>query len=300
VQKKQISAVFLLFPIILAAVFGAYLYRTVGSSSASGCAQLVPDSSNITFFANSTIAGTLVNSSGGSSAFYRAGTCPQPVHQDLYQAISAVTMDPRFVRAENGTQFTVDPINSLSQPVQLTNGLTYQELIFNHLNLSDPIYPCNLNLIYSQPISAIYVFVPILANGSLNYDNETIAAYPGSQLQFYCPTETGLTTFEKSQIPTNFTVGGFSFNLVSNKTNFSAPNGTSYPGYSYAFNVTYGNSSGETQQAIFTWPSVSAFSSGQIPSPFIATPFGTPQGVYVVMRWFSNSTGTFLTVTTLA
>ncbi len=300
VQKKQVSAIFLLFPVLLAAVFGGYLYFDFRSDFSNPCANLVPQSNNITFFANSTVSGTVVNATNSGQNFYQAGACPQPVHQNLYHAISVISQDPRFVKAENGSQFTIDPINSLNGNESLLNGTMVQELIFNHLNLSDPIYPCNLNLIYSNPISAIYVFVPVLPNGTEVFSNDSIAVYPGNQLRFYCPAETGVTTFVRSQIPGHFDVGNFSFNLVSNQTNFVGVNGTSYPGYDYAFNVTYQNFTAQTQQAVFSWPSATALSSGQLPSPFIATPYSLPSAIFVVMRWFANSTGTYLTITTLA
>jgi hypothetical protein len=298
VQKRNVSALFLLFPLLLAAVFGTYLYISVGSNAATTCTQLVPDSANVTFFANSTIAGATVTYGNGTTSFYQAGTCPQPVHENLYQAVSAVSQDPHFIKDENGSQFTVDPINSLANPLDLQNGSTYEELIFDDLNLSDPIFPCNLNLIYSNPIAEIYVFIPVSANGTLVYANETVAAYPGNELQFNCPSETGLQTFAKSQITPQFQVGGFNFNLISNGTDFVGANSTSYPGYDYVFNITYTGTPGQnvTQQVVFTWPTAGAFSSGDQPTQFMATPFDA----YVVMRWFTNSTGLFLTVTTLA
>jgi hypothetical protein len=258
----------------------------------------VPDSANVTFYANSTLSGINVAYQNGTSSFFLAGSCPQPVHEDLYQAVSNVSRDSRFLRAENGSQFTVDPINSLSQPLDAQNGSVFVALIFNELNLSDPIFPCNLNLVYSNPISQIYVFIPVTSNGTLAYGNETVAAYPGSQLQFNCPQETGTITYPKAELPQQFQVGGFAFSLVSNGTNFVGANGTSYPGFDYAFNVTYsyGNETGlSPAQVVFTWPSIAA-SSSQEPSPFISAPFQAN----VVMRWFTNSTGLYLTVTTLA
>ena len=296
VQKRKISGVFLLFPILLAAVFGSYLYFV--ATPVGNCTQLVPPSAQISFFANSTQSGDVVSYTNGTANFYAAGACPQPVYQNVYNAVATVNQDPRFVKAENGSQFTVDPINSLSSPLELLNGSVDEELIFNHLNLSDPIFPCNMNLVYSNPIAQIYVFIPVTSNGTYVYGNESIAAYPGYQLQFNCPTETGVTTFLKSQIPGQFQLGNFTFDLVSNGTNIAADNGTSYPGYDYLFNVTYAGLI--TQQTVFNWPSVQALSNNQEPSPFIATPFSSASETGVVMRWFTNSTGLYLTVTTLA
>lgn len=283
---------------LLAAVFGVYVYSSVGSA-ANPCILLVPDSANVTFAANSTFSGDVVSFVNGTNSFFAAGSCPQPVHSNLYGAVSAVMQDQQFVSRENGSQFTVDPINSMASPLTLDNGSVYEELIFNRLNLSDPIYPCNLNLVYSNPIAAIYVFVPVLANGSYAYANESIASFPGNELQFNCPQETGIATFASAQLPGQFQVGGFTFNLISNGTNFVGQNSTSYPGYDYAFNVTYVSTSGygnTTQQVVFTWPKAGSLSNNQEPSPFIAAPFDA----YVVMRWFTNSTGLYLTVTTLA
>ncbi len=283
-----------MFPLLLAAVFGAYLYSSVGRVTPYSCTVLIPDSANVTLSANATVDGTFVTFSNGTNTFFSAGTCPQPVHQNLYDAVSVVTQDPRFVSEENGSEFTVDPTNSLAAPLTAPNGSTYEELIFNHLNLSDPIFPCNLNFVYSNPLAAIYVFVPVLPNGTYAYANDTIVEFPGNQLRFNCPQETGLTTYAKSRIPQQFQVGGFSFKLVGNGTNFVGDNGTSYPGFDYAFNVSY-TQGNVTQQVVFTWPSAGALSSGQRPNPFLLAPYQA----YVVMRWFTNATGLYFTVTTL-
>jgi len=296
VQRKKISGVFLLFPLLLAVVFGSYIHYV--SSPVNSCTQLVPSTAQISFFANSTIVGEYVTYSNGTSNFFTAGACPQPVYQNVYSAVATVDQDPRFIRIENGSQFTVDPINSLSQPITMLNGSEVGELIFNDLNLTDPIYPCNMNLIYSNPIAQIYVFIPLLPNGTYVYGNESIVAYPGSELRFYCPTETGVVTYLKSQIPDQFQSGNFTFNLVSNGTNVVATNGTSYPGYDYLFNVTYAGTI--TQQVVFNWPSINDLLNNQEPSPFVVTPFSTTSSIGVVMRWFTNSTGLYLTVTTLA
>ncbi len=146
------SGVFLLFPILLAAVFGGYLYYSATPSSS--CTQPVSPSAQISFFANSTVAGEVVSYGNGTTYFYTAGACPQPVYQDVYNAVATVNQDPRFVRVENGSQFTVDPINSLASPIDMINGSVDEELIFNHLNLSYPIFPCNMNLVYSNPIDS--------------------------------------------------------------------------------------------------------------------------------------------------
>ena len=301
--QKSYKALFLIFPILLAAVFGTYLYATVGNGNGNGtgnslaCTQLFPDSAQFNFFANSTVAGTYVTSSNGTNTFFPAGACPQPVHQALSNAIANVTTKTQLSQDENGTQFTVDSVNSLGSPLTAANGSMYEALIFNHLNLSDPIFPCNLNEVYRNPIAQIDVYIPVLSNGSLVYANSTIITVPGSALQFNCPQETGLTTFSKSQIPQQFTVGGFSFNLIFNGTNY-VTNGTSYLGFDYAFNVTY-TAPNVTQifrqTVVFNWPSAQSFASNVQPTPFIATPFDS----YVVMRWYVNST-LYLTVTTLA
>jgi hypothetical protein len=211
----------------------------------------------------------------------------------LYDAISNVSKDARFFSRENGSQFTIDPVNSFNAPLTLANGSSFEALIFNHLNLSDPIFPCNLNEVYRKPLAQIVVYIPVLPNGSYAYANSIFASYPGSVLQFNCPQETGLTTFSRSQIPDQFVVGGFSFNLIFNGTNYVGTNGTSYPGFDYAFNVTYVQENA-TQIVVFNWPSSQSIASDAQPSPFIATPFNSG----VVMRWFSNST-LYLTVTTL-
>jgi hypothetical protein len=286
----------LLFPLILAAVFGAYLY--VDFRSANSCTTLIPDSATASFFANSTVAGVSVSYGNGSSSFFLAGKCPQPVHQNLYNAISVVAQDPRFIRDENGSQFTVDPIYSTNTPVNVGNGSEFNVLVFNRLNLSDPIFPCNMSTVFSKPIAQIDVLIPVSSNGTNVYSNDTITEYSGSQLRFNCQPETGVAILAKTRVIQPFQVGGFSFKLVSNETNFVGTNGTSFPGYDYAFNITYvGNPSQSfTQQVVFTWPSAGALNNNQAPKPFVKTSFNS----YVVLRWFTNSTGLYLVVTTLA
>jgi hypothetical protein len=282
----------------LAAVFGAYLYLDLGTHS-NLCTTIIPDSATSSFFANSTISGVNVTYSDGSSSFYLSGVCPQPVHQNLYNAVSIVSQDPRFVREENGSQFTIDPTNSILTPTSLGNGSSVEALLFNDLNQSDPIFPCNLDFTYSNPIARILVILPVVDNGTqIDYSNESIAVVPSSIPPFNCPQETGVATVANSQLTNELQVGGFDFELISNSSSFVGANGTSYPGYDYAFNVTYVGSPPQnvTQQVVFTWPSEGTLADGQRPTPFIATPFNA----YVVMRWFTNSTGLYLTVTTLA
>jgi len=257
--------------------------------------QILPDNATVSATANSTYFGYQVSFPNGTTSYYSLGVCPSPVHQLLYNVVSNVSEDPRFVSAESGARFVVDPVNSLSSPQGNGNGSIYAVLIFNDLNLSDTIYPCNLQYVYKNPISSIYVIIPMTNNGSLVYQNESVSKYPGSDLNYNCPTETGIVTYAKSQIPQNFNLGNFTFDLVGNGTNYNAGNGTSYPGYDYAFNVTY-PSQNLTALAVFTWPSASALSQNQEPTPFLAAPY---QG-YAVMRWFTNSTGLYLIVTTRA
>ncbi len=298
VQKRNVAGAFLIFPLILAAVFGGYLYFDLGNHS-NLCTTIIPDSANASFFANSTISGVNVTYSDGSSAFYLSGACPQPVHQNLYNAVVTVSQDPRFVREENGSQFTVDPTNSLVTHTSLGNGSSIEALLFNRLNMSDPIFPCNLDFTYSNPIARILVIIPVVDNGTqVDYSNESVVVVPSDIPPFNCPTETGVATYSASQLSNETQLGGFEFQLISSSSNFAGANGTTYPGYDYAFNVTYVGSPPEnqTQQVVFTWPSSGALASDQLPTPFIATPFNS----YVVMRWFTNSTGLYLTVTTLA
>ena len=278
-------------------MFGAYLYTAVGSKSTNSCIQLLPTTATVSPVENSTFAGYQISYGNGTIVYSQVGVCPSPVYSQLYDAVSNVTADPRFTRAANGVQYVVDPVDSMTGPLTANNGTVFAELIFNNLNQSSTVYPCNLNFISKSPISAIFVFIPVLGDGTLLYANESITEVPGSQLQFNCQQmqETGSTTFAKSQIPPQFQVGSFDFNLVSNGTNFVGVNGTSYPGYDYAFNVNY-PSSNLTQQVVFTWPSASDLSGGKQPEPFILSPYGA----YVVMRWFTNSTGLYLVVTTRA
>lgn len=257
--------------------------------------KLIPDNASVTTTGNSTFFGYEVSFANGTNSYYWVGTCPSPVHGLLYDAVSNVTQDPRFVSAEGGDRYVVDPVNSLNGPVGNGNGSVYGELIFNYLNQSDSIYPCNLNYVYKNPIAAIYVLIPVTPNGTLVYDNDTINSFPGNQLNFNCPPEGGPSTFASTQIPSDFQVGNFSFNLISKGMNYVAPNGTSYPGYDYAFNVTY-PSQNLSQVVVFSWPSSAALSANQEPSPFIAAPYGG----YAVMRWFTNSTGLYLIVTARA
>ena len=123
---------FLIFPLLVGAVFGGYLYTAVSGNSA--CAQVVPDSAQVNFVDNATTVGILVSYTNGSSSFFNVGECPQPVHQTLYNAVNTVQADPKFVSAENGSQYTIDPINSLSQPLQAPNGSVYGVLFFDKLN----------------------------------------------------------------------------------------------------------------------------------------------------------------------
>ncbi len=282
----------------MAAVFGGYLYLDLGSHS-NLCTTIIPDSATASFFANSTISGVNVTYSDGTRSFYLSGACPQPVHQNLYTAVATVSQNPRFVREENGSQFTVDPTDSILTPTALGNGSTVEALLFNDLNMSDPIFPCNLDFTYSNPIARILVIIPVIDNGTqVDYSNESILVVPTSVPPFNCPQETGIATVAKSQLNNELQVGGFAFKLISNSTSFVGANGTSYPGYDYAFNVTYVGSppQNETEQVVFTWPSAGVLANSQPPSPFIATPFNA----FVVMRWFTNATGLYLTVTTLA
>lgn len=295
VQKRKTEAVFLLFPLILAGVFGTYLYSSVVASSPLPCMQIVPYSANVTETANSTYFGYVVSYPNGTNSFYSLGTCPSPVHQLLYQVVANATQDPRFVAAEGGTKYVVDPVNSLTGLEECGNESFCVELVFNDMNLSDTVYPCNLNLAYKFTISQIRVVIPTSLSGNFSFQNETVQEFPGSELKYNCPAETGLVTYAKSQIPSQFNVGNFTFDLISNETDYAATNGTSYPGYDYAFNVTY-PSANLSQSVVFTWPSASELSNNQEPNPFIVTPY---QG-YVVMRWFTNSTGLYLVVTTLA
>jgi len=290
-QKKSYKAIFLLFPILLAAVFGSYLYTAVGNGTgnSTSCTHLVPDSASLSFFANSTIAGTRVSFSNGTSSFYPSGVCPQPVQRALYNAISNVSQDARFFSKENGSQFTIDPV--VSGPLTLANGSVVVALIFNHLNLSDPIFPCNLNEVSGNPLAQIVVVLPVLPNGSYVYANPAVFSYSGTP-HFSCPPETGLETFSRSQIPAQFVVGGFSFKQIFNGTNY-VNNGTSYPGFDYVFNVTY-VAANVTQTVVFNWSSFQSIANDAQPSPFVSTLFSSG----VVMRWFSNST-LYLTVTTL-
>jgi hypothetical protein len=283
--------VFLLFPLLIGAVFGAYLYTATPTSTA--CTQVVPDSASINFTDNSTVAGISVSYVNGTNSFYSVGDCPQPVHQALYNTVSTIEMDSKFVAAENGSQFTVDPINSLGPPLTAPNGSVYEALFFDHLNLSDTIYPCNLAGAFKQPLGQIEVLLPVTPNGTYVLENKTVLSYSGTQLHFNCPPETGVKTYARSQIPNQFNVGGFNFTLAFNGENYVATNGTSYPGYDYVFNVSYGNMS---QIIVFKWASANSISENAEPIPFIATPFNS----FVVMRWFGANSTLFLTLTTSA
>ena len=281
---------FLLFPLLIGAVFGAYLYTAIPATS-SNCTQVVPDSASINFFDNSTVAGFYVSYINGTNSFYSLGGCPQPVHQKLNNAVSTIEQDAKFVTAENGSRFTIDPVNSLGPPLTAPNGSVYEAVFFDNLNLSDTIYPCNLASAFKKPIGQIEVLLPVLPNGTYVMENKTVLSYSGSQLHFNCPPETGVKTFARSQIPNQFNVGGFNFTLAFNGPDYVTTNGTSYPGFDYVFNVSYGNTS---QIVVFNWVSVHSISTNDQPTPFLATPFRS----YVVMRWFGENSTLFLTVTT--
>jgi hypothetical protein len=255
--------------------------------------QVVPDSANIQFFDNSTFAGDTVSYSNGTTGFFAAGVCPQPVSTALYDAVISVEQDQKFVSAENGSTYTINSIESLAGPLTAPNGSEYEALVFDNLNTSDTIFPCNLSGMYKNPLGQIEVLAPILANGSLDWASKAIFSYSGKELQFNCPSETGVTTFAISQIPEQFQVGGFSFQLLFNGTNYRADNGTSYQGFEYVFSVSYDNPS---QLVLFHWVSFSAELSNQLPSPFVATPFDS----YVVMRWFTANSTLYLRITTSA
>ena len=243
------------------------------------------------FFDNTTAAGFYVSYTNGTNTFYSAGVCPQPVHRALYNAVSSVENDSKFVAAENGSQFTIDPINSLGPPLTAPNGSVYEALFFDRLNVSDTIYPCNLAGAFKQPLAEIEVLLPVTSNGSYIMENKTVLSFAQNQLRPNCPPETGLVTFARSQIPNQFSVGGFNFTLAFNGQNYVAPNGTRYAGQDYVFNVNYGNM---TQLVVFSWPSASALAANSQPVPFIATPFSS----YVIMRWFGANSTIYLTITT--
>jgi hypothetical protein len=202
----------------------------------SGCTQLVPDSAQINFVDNTTSAGVDVSYVNGTSSYYSVGQCPQPVHQKLYIALATIQQDPKFVSAENGSQFTIDSVNSLGPPLTAPNGSVYEAVYFDRLNVSDTIYPCNLAGAFKMPLAQIEVLIPVMPNGTYVTENKTVFSFSGSQLHFRCPAES-VKTFAKSQIPHQFNVGGFNFTLAFSGSTYVATNGTSYPGVYYAFNV---------------------------------------------------------------
>jgi hypothetical protein len=288
--KPAPKGVFLLFPLLVGAIVGGYLYAVVPASYA--CIQIVPDSAQINFVDNTTVAGILVSYTNGTSSFFAVGACPQPVHQALFNAVNTIQEDPKFVSAENGSQFTIDPVNSLGPPLTAPNGSVYEALFFDRLNQSNTIYPCNLAGVFKQPLGQIEVLLPVTSNGTYAMNNKTVLSYSGNQLHFNCPSETGVQTFAKSQIPNEFNVGGFNFSLAFTGANYAMTNGTSFPGWDYVFNVNYGNFS---QVVVFNWPSANALSQNAEPSPFIATPFSS----YAVMRWYVANSTLYLTITTV-
>ena len=289
-QRSTPKAVYLLFPLLVGGIFGGYLYIAAPTIS-SGCTQIVPDSAQINFFDNTTVAGFYVSYTNGTNSFYYAGVCPQPVHRALYDAVASVVSDSKFVAQENGSQFTVDPVNSLGAPLTAPNGSVYEALFFDRLNLSDTIYPCNLAGAFKQPLAEIEVLLPVRPNGSYIPENKTILYYPQNQLRPNCPPETGVVTFARSQIPHQFTVGGFNFTLAFTGQNYVATNGTSYAGQDYVFNVAYGNT---TQAVVFNWPSSAALASNAEPTPFIALAMNS----YVIVRWFGANSTLYVTITT--
>src|SRR5580658_1472269 len=69
------------------------------------CVLSVPENATVTQTNNSTNVGSVMTFQNGTSYYFDAAKCPQPLQAQLYAIIYPIVIDPRFIAMENGTTY---------------------------------------------------------------------------------------------------------------------------------------------------------------------------------------------------
>jgi hypothetical protein len=193
----------LVFTIIVASIFGAYLTFTLGkneqltitSSIHSACLEEVPANSAITSMANYTFVGTNVTLVNGTQRLFPLGACPQPATPLLYDAVMSIESNASFIAAENGSQYEVDPMDSLGMHESGNFNGTYHNysvVLFNDYS-NQTYYPCGKSFISKTDLGQIQVALDTLPNGTLNFADPVISILPEFELNvWHCPVQSSV------------------------------------------------------------------------------------------------------------
>ena len=173
------------------------------NSTASSCILSVPENATVTQTSNSTKVGSVVTFQNGTSYYFDAAGCPQPLQAQLYAIVYPIVTDPSFAAMENGT--TYHYVGMASGSRTFANGTTVNEPQYHFVSYGDPLDPnvtnCSGSLVpissygtYST-VNELVAFLPYYANGTANYSGMMFSLQP-SQLVFMCTTTITANTSE--------------------------------------------------------------------------------------------------------
>jgi hypothetical protein len=176
-----------------------------GNSTSSSCILSVPENATVTQTFNSTNVGSVVIFQNGTSRYFDAASCPQPLQAQLYAIVYPIVTDPSFTAIENGT--TYHYVGMASGSRTFANGTTVNEPQYHFVSYGSPLDPnvtnCSGGVVpissygtYST-VDELVAFLPYYANGTANYSAMTLLLQlQPSQFVQECTTTTTANTSE--------------------------------------------------------------------------------------------------------
>ena len=160
--------------------------------SAFTCLKEVPQGAVMSAYSNSTSQGYSVTYSNGTEDFFPLNSCPVPVTPDNFAVDSAIETNPRFIAAENGSNYeAANGGSSLSLSIQ-SNNSTGRYGIFNFILYgSEKVYPCGGSYWTFNQLGLIQVTIPINSTGSLQFARMEVQTNGLPSTVILCTTTTG-------------------------------------------------------------------------------------------------------------
>jgi hypothetical protein len=184
-------------------IYGMTLTSTVSTSTSeqtttlsttqADCILEIPNGTTMTPFSNFSLAGTFVNYPNGTSVFFDASICPQPLSPQVYAVAYRVVTDPRFIAEENGVTFLpATSYNLLSGGSSSgKNGTTTHYLYLTFVEYSNPPNPlvqsCNGTRLPNSYITLHYYEVA-----------ELDVRIPNSNFSYYTPLPSDINSLNFS------------------------------------------------------------------------------------------------------
>lgn len=177
--------------------------NSTSESTSTLCILSIPENATITQTFNSTNLGSVVTFQNGTSYYFDAASCPQPLQAQLYAIVYPIVTDPSFTAVENGTAYHYVGMASGSRT--FANGTTVNEPQYHFVSYGNPLDPnltnCSGGVVpissygtYST-VNELVAFLPYYANGTANYSAMTFSVQSSQFIQM-CTTTTTANTSE--------------------------------------------------------------------------------------------------------